>query len=109
MFTGIIEVTAKIISNKNGRLMIERPKVFDDVNIGSSICIAGVCLTEVDIKDKTMSFDTVAETLKRTTLGEKKNGTKVNLERALKANGRFEGHVVQGHIEGVGKVRKGGK
>ena len=106
MFTGIIETTAQVIANKDGHLVLERPKIFDDIKIGSSISVAGVCLTIVDFKEKTMSFDTVAETLKRTTLGEKKKGTTVNLERALRADGRFEGHVVQGHVEGVGKVSK---
>lgn len=105
MFTGIIETMSMVITNKDSHLVIERPKVFDDIAIGSSICIAGVCLTIVDLKEKIMSFDTVPETLRRTTLGEKKKGTKVNLERALKADGRFEGHVVQGHVEAVGKLK----
>ncbi|MBI3336218.1 riboflavin synthase [Candidatus Peregrinibacteria bacterium] len=104
MFTGIIEATAKVIKNEHGRLTIERPKIFDDIKVGSSICIAGVCLTIVDLKEKTMGFDTVPETLKRTTLGEKQAGDLVNLERALKADGRFEGHVVQGHSEAVGEI-----
>lgn len=104
MFTGIIEITANVLSNTDGHLIIERPKIFDDIKIGSSIAISGVCLTIVDLKEKMMSFDTVPETLQRTTLGKKKKGDPVNLERALKADGRFEGHVVQGHIEAVGEI-----
>ena len=97
---------ARVMANEDGRLVLERPKVFDYIKIGSSICIAGVCLTIVDLKKTTMSFDIVPETLKRTTLGEKQAGDLVNLERALKADGRFEGHVVQGHIEDTGAVLK---
>lgn len=106
MFTGIVETMAKVLSNVNGTLVVDRPKSFDDIRIGSSVCIAGVCLTVVELNKTTMSFEMVSETLQRTTLGEKIKGDRVNLERALKADGRFEGHVVQGHSETVGEVLK---
>ena len=117
MFTGIIETMANVLKNENGHLVLERPKIFDDINIGSSICVSGVCLTVAALDSTTMSFDVVSETLARTKLGElmeeNRAGlgevdrrSRVNLERALKADGRFEGHVVQGHIEDTGAVLK---
>lgn len=104
MFTGIVEAMAKVLTNEHGRFSIERPKSFDDIKVGSSIAISGVCLTVVQYDKKTMSFEMVPETLQRTTLREKEKGDPVNLERALKADGRFEGHVVQGHVEAVGEI-----
>lgn len=104
MFTGIVEKTAKILQQGNGRLMIERPALFDDLKIGSSVSISGICLTVTDLDDHTLTFDVMPETLRKTTLGSLSSGDVVNLERALPAHGRFEGHVVQGHVEGTGEV-----
>jgi riboflavin synthase len=104
MFTGIIEATAKVIENLNGSLTVERPKSFDDIKLGSSIDVAGVCLTIVELTDQHMRFDMVEETLKKSRLGKLKKGESVNLERAMSASARLDGHIVQGHVEGVADV-----
>ncbi|HAI98825.1 TPA: riboflavin synthase [Candidatus Peribacteria bacterium] len=104
MFTGIIEATAAVRACDNGKLSVERPRIFDDVQVGSSICVSGVCLTVKASDAQSLTFDTVPETLAKTTLGALNPGDRVNLERALSASGRFEGHIVQGHAEGAGEV-----
>ncbi|TSC79946.1 MAG: riboflavin synthase [Candidatus Peregrinibacteria bacterium Gr01-1014_25] len=104
VFTGIVEATGTVIEKRPHRLTVARPKTFRDLKIGSSISVAGVCLSVVEKKNTTMSFDVVDETLARTTLGSLREGDCVNLERSLKAGDRFEGHIVQGHVEGVGTV-----
>ena len=104
MFTGIIETTAKIIENTGNRLVLERPAIFDDIKLGSSIAVSGACLSVVAFDDQSMRFDVVEETLQKTKLGELKIGDSVNLERSMRASDRFEGHVVQGHVEGVARV-----
>ncbi|TSC57657.1 MAG: riboflavin synthase [Candidatus Peregrinibacteria bacterium Greene0416_62] len=104
MFTGIIEATARVQESGNGCLSIERPKAFSDIRIGNSIAVAGVCLTIKKLNKKCIQFDVVSETLRRTTLGLYKEGDTVNLERAMKADGRLDGHIVQGHVEGIGEV-----
>lgn len=104
MFTGIIETTANILSNANGSLVTERPSLFADTVIGASIAVSGACLTVTAFDAKTLSFDVIPETLSRTSLGNKVAGESVNMERALSAQGRFDGHMVQGHVEGVGVV-----
>lgn len=104
MFTGLIEATGKILKKTDATLTLERPASFDDCKIGSSISVAGTCLSIVDMNDATMTFDVVPETWAKTNLAMKKVGDGVNLERALKVNGRFEGHVVQGHVEDIATV-----
>jgi riboflavin synthase alpha subunit/very-short-patch-repair endonuclease len=104
MFTGIIESTASVESFDGSRLTVERPKIFDDLKIGSSISVAGVCLTVVKLTKSAMSFDLTEETLAKTRLKELQKDDYVNLERAMKADARLEGHIVQGHVEGVGVV-----
>ncbi len=104
VFTGIIESMAKVRSPEEGRLTLERPKSFTDVRIGSSVAVAGTCLTIVALDDATMTFEVVTETLRKTTLGSVNAGSIVNLERAMPANGRFEGHILQGHVEGIAEV-----
>jgi riboflavin synthase len=103
MFTGIIEALADVLDRTPMGLRIARPGSFTDVKLGASIAVSGVCLTVTAFDDAGMSFDVVDETWDRTTLGALQAGDKVNLERALAANGRLDGHVVQGHIEGVGE------
>ena len=105
MFTGIVETTAAVIERSDAQLVIARPAMFDDVKIGSSIAVNGVCLTIVDLSKDAMVFDVVGETWRRTNLRTLVPSVRVNLERALAANGRFEGHVVQGHVEGVAIVK----
>lgn len=106
MFTGIVETTAPVLERTDARLTLARPAMFDDVKIGSSIAVNGVCLTVVVLNKEDMAFDVVGETWRRTNLGELLVGNTVNLERAMPANGRFEGHVVQGHVEGVATVKE---
>ncbi|ALM09541.1 MAG TPA: riboflavin synthase [Candidatus Peribacter riflensis] len=104
MFTGIIETTAKVLDRQDDRLTVSRPTSFDDLKKGASIAISGVCLTVVEMDAHTLAFDVMPETMHKTTIGDLAIGDSVNLERALPAHGRFEGHVVQGHVEGVGEV-----
>lgn len=101
MFTGIVEVAAKVLEKTDSGLVLERPRIFIDIKIGSSICVSGACLSVVALNEKEMRFDIVPETWKRTKLGDLRVGDLVNLERSLRADGRFEGHVVQGHVEGT--------
>lgn len=101
LFTGIIETTAKIQQKADTDLVIARPALFDDISIGSSVAVNGACLTIVSFDETSMTFNLVPETWSRTNLGDHKPGDTVNLERSLKADGRFEGHVVQGHVEGT--------
>lgn len=104
MFTGIIETTANVLERTETGLTLERPATFTDISIGCSITVNGTCLSVVRFDDASMSFDIVPETWNKTNLGDLTTGSKVNLERALGAHGRFEGHIVQGHIEGTGSV-----
>ena len=102
MFTGIVEAVGRVAALRRtragARLEIEAPFEVPD---GASIAVAGVCLTAIG----GLRFDVVPETLSRTTLGSLKPGVKVNLERAMKAVDRLDGHVVQGHVDGTGVVR----
>lgn len=106
MFTGIIETTATVISSEATdavmKLVLERPAGWDIV-IGQSIAVNGVCLTVVSADESSMTFEVVAETVDRTTFGEAISML-VNLERAMLPTDRFEGHIVQGHIDAVGEV-----
>lgn len=104
MFTGIIETTAMVLSKTSRRIVIQRPKNFTDLKIGSSICVAGVCLSVVKLTESSMQFDVIPETLKKSRLGKLRKGDQVNLERAMRATDRFEGHIVQGHVEGTGVI-----
>lgn len=104
MFTGIIETTAQVLQSSDGRLILERPAIFDDIKLGASICVSGVCLSVVEFDDQSMRFDVIDETLSKTKLGDLKIGDAVNLERALKVSDRFEGHIVQGHVEGTAVI-----
>lgn len=103
MFTGIIEATGKVASIGNGALTVASP-LLAETPIGASIAINGVCLTVVEHDEDSARFDVVPETLDRTNLGELDTGEFVNLERAMSATGRFDGHVVQGHVDDVGEV-----
>lgn len=106
MFTGIVETTAEVLEKTDTRLTLARPATFDDVQPGSSIAVNGVCLTVVELTAERMTFDVVGETWRRTNLGDLERGSRVNLERAMAANGRFEGHIVQGHVEGTATVQE---
>ena len=108
MFTGIVEELAQIKSikprKKGIRYSISADFVMDDIKIGDSISVNGVCLTIVEIKKKYFCMDLVEETLNKSNLGELKVGDFINLERAMKATSRFGGHIVQGHVETVGVI-----
>lgn len=104
MFTGIIESTGLIGGINKGSLSIKAPALVNELKIGSSIAVDGVCLT-VTKKDKDgFEADVMPITLKRTTLGSKKKGSLVNLELAMQGSKRFEGHIVAGHVEGVAEL-----
>ena len=109
MFTGIIEEIGEIKSIKRGAksatLTIQGSVVTKDSNIGDSIAVNGVCLTATTISGNTFTADVMAETMRRSSLGDLSTGSKVNLERAMAANGRFGGHIVSGHIDGCGTIR----
>lgn len=108
MFTGIIEEVGKIERiQRQGEfavLTIKGKKVLEDAHLGDSIAVNGVCLTVTAFGENYFSADVMAETLHRTSLGELQPNSPVNLERAMSANGRFGGHIVSGHIDGIGKV-----
>ena len=110
MFTGIVEEIGTINSifqnRENARIKIDANKVLEDVNLGDSICTNGVCLTVTQYDSKSFTVDVMGETLRRSNLGELKKGDKVNLERALALGGRFGGHIVSGHIDGVGVIKE---
>ena len=110
MFTGLIERVGTIteIAAENGRrrLVIDcgDTDFLQDAVIGESIAVSGACLTVVAFDQSTFTTQAVEETLRRTTLGQKQVGDRVNLERALRANARLGGHIVQGHVDGVATV-----
>lgn len=91
------------MESRDGRLVVAAP-LLDGTGVGASISVNGVCLTAVDVSDGTVRFDVVPETLARTGLGSLGEGDMVNLERPMPAHGRFDGHIVQGHVDGTGTV-----
>lgn len=105
MFTGIIEEMGIVKSIKSKVITIEANKIFDDLKLGDSVSVNGTCLTVSSFSNKIFNADITSETLSRTNLGDLKSGFKVNLERALTLNGRLGGHIVSGHIDGVGIVK----
>lgn len=106
MFTGIVERMGVIQKTPSGTLGVEVPAFWKDVKVGSSVLVHGTCLTVVRKTGRRLYFDVIAETKARTALGKLRPGEKVNLERSMMVGGRFEGHVVLGHVDGVGKVLK---
>lgn len=108
MFTGIIEEIGTIRSiakgSKSAILTVEASKVLEGSQVGDSIAVNGVCLTVTTMTARQFTADVMAETLRRSSLGSLSRGGKVNLERAMAANGRFGGHIVSGHIDGTGTV-----
>ena len=108
MFTGIIEEIGTISSVAEGSLSavvtIQASKVLEGSQAGESIAVNGVCLTVTSIHGGLFTADVMAETLRRSSLGSLSKGSRVNLERAMHANGRFGGHIVSGHIDGTGTI-----
>lgn len=111
MFTGIVEEVGKITEFKNVseraiKLSIHAKKVITDVQLGDSIAVNGICLTVTQFSNTEFSVDVMPETVKATSLNDLTVGSLVNLERSMKADGRFGGHFVTGHIDGIGKIVK---
>lgn len=108
MFTGIIEELGKVAAIEQQpdaiRLTIACGKVLSDLKRGDSISCSGTCLTAIDIDGSSFTADVMLETLKRSSLSEVKIGDVINLERAMQHETRFGGHIVQGHVDGVGEV-----
>lgn len=108
MFTGIVEELGTIRAVRRGAasavLSIGASEVLSDLKIGDSVAVNGVCLTVTSLDDGGFTADVMHETLGRSSLGALAPGSRVNLERAMPANGRFGGHIVSGHIDGTGKV-----
>jgi riboflavin synthase len=104
MFTGIVEEIGKVEDISSGRLSIEARDVLAGTKTGDSISVSGACLTITSLAIKSFDVEIMPETLRRTNIGRLHYGDKVNLERAVSADGRFGGHFVQGHVDDVGKV-----
>ena len=108
MFTGIIEEIGKVQAIQHGGnssfIKIQAEKILEDIHEGDSIAVNGVCLTVTEFDKNNFRADVMNETLRRSSLGSLKNGSPVNLERAMPANGRFGGHIVSGHIDGTGTI-----
>jgi riboflavin synthase len=108
MFTGIIEEVGKIVKvdqrGENRRITIEAADTPKGLRTGQSIAVSGVCLTALEIKSKSFSADLAPETWARTSFSRIREGGLVNLELPMKADGRFDGHIVQGHVDGVGEL-----
>jgi riboflavin synthase len=108
MFTGIVEELGEVVrleaAEQSARITVRGPLVTADARHGASIAVNGICLTVVGLESDAFTADVMLETLNRTSLAGLTAGTRVNLERPLAADGRFGGHVVQGHVDGVGTV-----
>ena len=109
MFTGIVEelgTVARIVrGSSHQRISINCKKILEDIHLGDSIAVNGVCLTVVEFTDHGFSADVMNETFARSSLGTLKPGSYVDLERAMAADGRFGGHIVSGHIDGNGVIK----
>jgi riboflavin synthase len=104
VFTGIVQEVGSIVSVKADRLTVAAKDTLNNLQIGGSVAVNGICLTVTAFDKKTFSVELMPETLKRTNLGQLHPGDKVNLERPLAFNGEIGGHLVQGHIDDTGKV-----
>lgn len=108
MFTGLVEdigVVKAVQSDRDSmKITVQSVKIAEDVRLGDSIAVNGVCLTVTHFTDQQLTMDVMPETIKATNLQQLALGDSVNLERAMPANGRFGGHFVAGHVDGVGKI-----
>lgn len=108
MFTGIVELMGSVLDAREqptGRRLVISADGIHPIATGASIAVNGVCLTAVDFEGG-LAVDVIPETLSRTNLGDLRSGDEVNLERAMPAHGRFDGHIVQGHVDGTGVVAR---
>lgn len=108
MFTGIIEEVGRVAridqKGENRRITIDAQNTPKELKTGNSVAVSGVCLTALDIKPHSFCADLAPETWARTSFSRMKEGALINLELPMKADGRFGGHIVQGHVDGVGKL-----
>ncbi|MGH8947022.1 MAG: riboflavin synthase [Acidimicrobiia bacterium] len=107
MFTGIVEqmgMVADMSDNGHDKRIVLRGSGLGEMAVGASLAVNGVCLTVVDAAGDGVTLDVIPETLDRTNLGSLEPGDPVNLERAMAGSGRFDGHIVQGHIDGTGRI-----
>jgi riboflavin synthase len=108
MFTGIVEELGRVVAfetkDTGARVTITCSAILQDANVGASIAINGACVTAVELSTESFSADLAPETLNRTNLGDLKPGSRVNLERPLRANGRLDGHFVLGHVDSTAEV-----
>jgi len=105
MFTGIVRELGTVASFDGSRLVVDAAETADGAAVGDSVAVAGVCLTVVKAAGGQLAFDVVPETLSRTALGGLAAGSHVNLEPSLRVGDQLGGHVVQGHVDAVGRVR----
>ena len=104
VFTGIVEELGNVVAAGEGRLLVRAGTTLEGTAIGDSISVNGACLTVTEINDRQYAFDLMPETLRRTNLEGVGPGSRVNLERSLLFNGRVGGHLVQGHVDGTGRI-----
>ncbi|HEU5192707.1 MAG TPA: riboflavin synthase [Methylomirabilota bacterium] len=104
MFTGIVEELGRVLDRRGARLVVAAGKALDGTDLGSSVAVNGVCLTVVERGSDALGFDMGPETLTITTLGDLVAGDPVNLERPLRMGDFLGGHIVQGHVDGIGVV-----
>jgi riboflavin synthase len=110
VFTGIVREVGRVEAveerGESVRLVVRAPQTASATSVGDSVALAGVCLTAVEVSDEKVAFDAVPETLRRSTLGRLLEGGGVNVEPALRAGDPLGGHIVQGHVDGVGRIRR---
>lgn len=104
MFTGLVEEMGRVVERDGAGLVVSADRVLEDSDLGASVAVNGACLTVVERGPKRLRFDVGPETLARTALGELTAGDPVNLERPMRLGGMVGGHLVQGHVDGVGVV-----
>ena len=107
MFTGLVEGTGRVVSLREGgmaRIEVSAGPLAEGVNVGDSVAVNGACLTVNEVRGEGFVFNAMQETLRRTALADLEAGSLVNLERAMTPQARFGGHIVQGHVDGVGEV-----
>ena len=104
MFTGIVEEMGIVSKITNNGMTVKALRVLSDVKLGDSIAVNGTCLTAVSFSDSEFSVDLSPETMRRTSLSQLTEGSRVNLERALSASDRMGGHIVQGHVDATGRI-----
>jgi riboflavin synthase len=104
MFTGLVEEVGRVLERAESRLVLAADRVLQDSGVGASVAVNGVCLTVVEVDAGRLRFDVGPETLARTALGDLAVGDPVNLERPMRLGGMVGGHLVQGHVDGVGTV-----